>query len=1075
MLPYSGDHRRSPPPPPRGPLTSSLSPSAAPFPAADPVVPGPVPVRDLPTAPSVYAAAADWGAASWMEPPASYMAPAVAAGPTATPPGYKGEASQSSPYGMYSRSHFSNFAGVHSMRSESSNSTSEKQPGTYPESSEALSNDFGSSMFHQQQNAFVSKLLDHSGAEDTSYPPRQDFIQYPFGSTYDKYMTQLSSCSTDARPHMFSTQYVDSSEMAKAAVPLLNDTIGENSFSFSSYMNPCRINLDYFDCVWNEQKDLGYQTSDKQHGKWSNSNDMATVGSYPLNSLGENHVDSEHSGNGRPMQESAEMKHDFSSFNSKLSSPEVGFVQPRDFSSELLEVNNTSVDSPCWKGTPASYQPPFGIMEKSDAPHNVIGAVGYISSHQSQKVPELSSEYPGRFRELQEASGSENGPFKGFKVPAIGKNTEDRKEVPPLDVKVHGDMTTHASYLPYKEPAREDSKNVLPLSQQESASSASKPKLLDEHCGSHTASINEVMGKSVLNPIAITPRVDADRLTTGRAHGNSSSAAAEKEGSAQKRGEDPSQCHPDLVGNMLNMSCDSSSSTRAIFLKLMHNLSVALLSTCKGGSSLQEDEEELLQSVIQNLTAASSKRSKVEQKTDDGLSNSSQMKFKNTNCAKNNFWMAMHAHLAQENSDSEFKATVSQVLTSHMEDKMPDDNEVSQASVYRNLWIESEASACKLKYELQHALMKLATAKGHNNTLKVVDSSESSEGSSSSLSSSKPQNHGKESITRTAALQDQRGASGDRQSPVVNRSIFNGVDADVLARFKVLQSRIDNVSSFGEIDCEGQQEASKKSYAVEDAVMARLKVLKSRPDTLTSSSQESIKHQLDASTNKADNADDAVMARLRILESRLNSATVLGHASSKHLVGESTNREGGVDDAVMARLRILKSRPDNITMGGASKEQEEAGGDRLNGDDPSIMSSEGITNTKVSAEQCWKFIQSDDLVDHLRGKDSAGGIDTFGDGANSETRGSPDASTPKGCKATSDEVNIDVTTSDEVNIDVRAIHGESPVLLETPGDSNVCTEGSHETQLISSPVHQYGSTPPEWEHVLKENFFHPGK
>ncbi|CAL4915310.1 unnamed protein product [Urochloa decumbens] len=965
-----------------------------------------------------------------MEPPASYMAPAVAAGPTATPPGYKGEASQSSPYGMYSRSHFSNFAGVHSMRSESSNSTSEKQPGTYPESSEALSNDFGSSMFHQQQNAFVSKLLDHS----------------------------------DARPHMFSTQYVDSSEMAKAAVPLLNDTIGENSFSFSSYMNPCRINLDYFDCVWNEQKDLGYQTSDKQHGKWSNSNDMATVGSYPLNSLGENHVDSEHSGNGRPMQESAEMKHDFSSFNSKLSSPEVGFVQPRDFSSELLEVNNTSVDSPCWKGTPASYQPPFGIMEKSDAPHNVIGAVGYISSHQSQKVPELSSEYPGRFRELQEASGSENGPFKGFKVPAIGKNTEDRKEVPPLDVKVHGDMTTHASYLPYKEPAREDSKNVLPLSQQESASSASKPKLLDEHCGSHTSSINEVMGKSVLNPIAIAPRVDADCLTTGRAHGNSSSAAAEKEGSAQKRGEDPSQCHPDLVGNMLNMSCDSSSSTRAIFLKLMHNLSVALLSTCKGGSSLQEDEE-LLQSVIQNLTAASSRRSKVEQKTDDGLSNSSQMKFKNTNCAKNNFWMAMHAHLAQENSDSEFKTTVSQVLTSHMEDKMPDDSEVSQASVYRNLWIESEASACKLKYELQHARMKLATAKGHNNTLKVVDSSESSKGCSSSISSSKPQNHGKESITRTAALQDQRGVSGDRQSPVVNRSIFNGVDADVLARFKVLQSRIDNVSSFGEIDCEGQQEASKKSYAVEDAVMARLKVLKSRPDTLTSSSQESIKHQLDASTNKADNADDAVKARLRILESRLNSATFLGHASSKHLVSESTNREGGVDDAVMARLRILKSRPDNITMGGASKEQEEAGGDRLNGDDPSIMSSEGITNTKVSAEQCWKFIQSDDLVDHLRGKDSAGGIDTFGDGANSETRGSPDASTPKGCKA----------TSDEVNIDVRAIHGESPVLLETPGDSNVCTEGSHETQLISSPVHQYDSTPPEWEHVLKENFFHPGK
>ncbi|CAN6324713.1 unnamed protein product [Urochloa humidicola] len=612
-------------------------------------------------------------------------------------------------------------------------------------------------------------------------------------------------------------------------------------------------------------------------------------------------------------------------------------------------------------------------------------------------------------------------------------------------------MATHASYLPYKEPAREDSKNV---SQQESASSASKPKLLDVHGGSHTTSINEVMGKSVLNPIVITPRVGADRLTTGRPHGNSS-AAAEKEGSTHKRGEDPSQCYPSLVGNMLNMSCDSGSSTRAIFLKLMHNLSVALLSTCKGGSSLQEDEEELLQSVIQNLTAASSKRGKVEQKTDDGLSNSSQMKLKNINCVKNNFWMAM----AQENSDPEFKTTVSQGLSSHMEDKMPDDNEVSQASVYRNLWIEAEASACKLKYELQHARMKLATAKGHNDTLKVADSSESSKGCSSSLSSSKPQNHGKESIARAAASQDQRGDSGDRQSPAVNRSIFNGVDADVLARFKVLQTRIGNVSSFCEIDCEGQQEASKKSYAVEDAVMARLKVLKSRPDILTSSSQESIKHQLDGSSNRADNADDAVMARLRILESRPDSATVFGHESSKHQLNESTNREDGVDDAVMARLRILKSRPDNITMGGANKEQEEACGDRLNGDDPSIMSNGGISNTEVSAEQCWKFIQSDDLVDHSRGNDSVGGI--FGE--NSGTHGSADASTPKRCKATSDEVSID-----------GAIHGENPVLLETAGDSNVCTEGSHESQLIS-PVHQNGSTSPEWEHVLKENFFHPGK
>ncbi|OQU92230.1 hypothetical protein SORBI_3001G313700 [Sorghum bicolor] len=838
--------------------------------------------------------------------------------------------------------------------------------------------------------------------------------------------------------------------MANTTVPLMNDTIGESSFSFSSYMNPCRINLDYFDCVWNEQKGLGYQTTDKQHGKWSNPDDKATVGNYSLNSPGENHLNPEHLGNGRPMQGSSEMKHDLGSFSSKVSSSESGFVQPRECSSEFPEVNNTSVDSPCWKGTPASYQSSFGIMENNGAPPVVIGTVGYINPHQNQKLPELSSEYPWRFCEHHEASGSENDPFKAFKLPERCKISKDHKEVPPNDFRVLNDMTTHASYLPDKQHSTthkcydsEDSKNVIASSQQESSCPASKPKLLGEHGGSLTASINELMSKDV-----------------------------EKEESTHKRGEDPSQCYPGVEGNMLNVSSESSSSTRAIFLKLMHNLSVALLSTCKGGSSLQEGEEELLQSVIQNLTAASSKRSKVEQKIDDRLSNSSQMKLKNINCARNDFWRSMHGDSAQENADSELKATVSQVLTNHLEDKMLDNTEVSQVSIYRNLWIEAEASACKLKYELQHARLKLETAKGLNNTVKAPDSLEGSKGSISYMSSSKPQDHGKETITCTAAFQGQGGDT--KQSPVVNRNIFNGVDADVFARFKVLQSRTDNVNSFSEIDCGEPQEASKRPYAVEDDVMVRLKVLKSRPDNITSLIQESNKHQLDASANSADNVDDAVMGRLRILESHPNSAVLLGQESSKQPLDTRTNREdgNGIDDAVMARLRILKSRPDNETsVGDANKEQQGTFSDQSNGDDLGVVCNGAISNTL--SEKCSNFMHSDDLADRLGGKDSVGGLETFGDGGNcarekNEIGGSADIATPMRCKGRSDEVSIQ-----------SAVHGdklgENHVWLQTAGDSHVCTEGSQEAHIISSPVDQYGGSPTEWEHVLKENFFHPGK
>ncbi|TVU31886.1 hypothetical protein EJB05_23591 [Eragrostis curvula] len=998
MLPYTaGEHRCSPPP--RGAFASSLSPSAAPFPAADPAGPG----RDLPTAPSVYAAAAagDWGNASWIEPPVSYMAPVAAS--TATAPGYRGEPPHSTPYGIYSRIHFSDFPGLHPSISESSNLPSEKHPGTCQENSEALSNGAGQSFFHPQQDSVVSKFLGHSGAEDSGpYPPRQDLNQYPFGSSYDKYMTQLSSCSTDTQPHILSTRYVNPSEMGKRTGPVLNATTGESSFSSSSYMNPCRINLDYFDCVWNEQKDAGYKTTDKQYGKWSNSlDDMAAVGNYPLNSCVE--IRAERLGNERPMEESSELKLDLGNFSSKFSS-EMGFFQPREISSELPEVNNTSVDSPCWKGTPATYLSSFSIMENKDGPHTATGTVGYNSCYQSQKVPDLKFGYPAQFPECQEASGSENDLSKMFKLPMRFENSNNH--VPP-PIRVHDDAS-HASYLlniqhartqESNDPGRE-SKNVITSSQQESSCPGSKVKLLDQLSGSHTGSITEVISKKASSPIATSPRLHVDNLTSGSAHGNSS-AAVEKEEATQKRGEDPSQCYPGAGGNVLNISSDSSSSTRAIFLKLMHNLSVVLLSTCKDGSVFQENEEEILQSVIQNLAAASSKRSKV--------------------------------------------------LTALPDDKMLDDTKVSEASVYKNLWIEAEASACKLKYELQLARMNLATMKGHNNTLKAPYSSEGSKGSNSSMaSSSKQQNLGEVSTQR------QGGDSGNGQSPIVNRSTVYGVDDDVLARLKVLQSRTDNVCSFGELDCEGQQEASKKPYGVEDAVMARMQVLKSRPDNVTFFSQQS---NPDASTNKA---EDAVMDRLRILESRPNNVTFLGQGSSKHEVDAGTNKENVVDDAVIARLRILKSRPDNVTsMCGVSKEHEEACDDQMKRDGIEVMSS-GLT---VNVKQIAKFVQSFDLANRLERNDSTSGLD-FVDGAcareNNKASGSADVASPKRCEATPEE------TSNKGEVQGEDSLGGNQAWPQAAGDSNVCAE-------VSAPVQQHGSSPSEWEHVLKENFFHPGK
>ena len=130
-----------------------------------------------------------------------------------------------------------------------------------------------------------------------------------------------------------------------------------------------------------------------------------------------------------------------------------------------------------------------------------------------------------------------------------------------------------------------------------------------------------------LSPISGVSAVANKSVTSGRVVGNISSQAEEAERNATtqifaKEGEDYSHCHPDakedmLRGkaqraqeDMLDMS-DSSSRNQAIFLELIHNLAVVLLSTCDSGSSLQEYEKENLKSAIRNLKAVSSIRGKV--------------------------------------------------------------------------------------------------------------------------------------------------------------------------------------------------------------------------------------------------------------------------------------------------------------------------------------------------------------------------------------------------------------------------------------------------------------------------------
>ncbi|XP_006662007.1 uncharacterized protein LOC102717375 isoform X2 [Oryza brachyantha] len=1032
MLPYPRDRLVAAAPYPAATASSSsLSPSAAPFtvddcprPApADPRVPNPSSL-DLPTAPSLHAAAGDWGSASWMEPPASYMAPAP-------PSSYKGEVPESSPYGIFSGTHCGNFLDIRPLRSESSQSTSAKGPGTWLGSSEVLPSGVGPSVFSRQQNNFL-----HKSEDADPYPTQQGLLQYP---AYDKYMPHLSSCSTDApaAPPMMWTPPVNSSEVAAQMFSVMNKNTGESSSSFSPYMNPCRINLDYFDCMWNEQKDHGHHIADKHHKKWGSSataSNMAAGGNHLLNSIGEDHHVGRCLGNGRPMQESSEIKYDWGNINSKVSPSEVGYVQPREFSSELPEVNNPTVDSPCWKGAPVAYSPSFGIIKNTDNPHCVKGVGCYNSSHQIEQSPEWSLKYSELFSKQQELLASENvksDTLKTFKLPMTRKNSEDHKAVPPICDGVHNGIDNHSYFLEEQNARRhryygsaEGFNNVMAASQQENTS-VSKAKLLGEDSANHIASITEESINKGPSPLGSAPRVPIENLSESL-HVNVSSQAARAQECTRPQilangGQDQYCYHPDARENMLKTSCDSNPKSRVVLLKQMHDLSAMLLSNCNGGPSLQEHEEELLQLVIQNLRDASFSRSKVQ----------------NTSCSKNNLWMAMPEDSLLENT-SELKTSISQAVAKLPEDKMLDDTDISQLSIYKNLWVEAEASACKLKYELQLIRVKLATMKNHN-TQGTVDSSKDNNTFISTISTSKLQNYDKEITAYPVNLQCLGGDSCDGQPSSVNRSIVDGADAEVIDQWNFLQSNFDNYRSFCANNNKEQEEASQKPCPIEDAVMARLRVLNSRPNNIASSKQENNNNQLDTSTNREANIDDAVMSRLRILKSRPDNVTPLGQESSKlEPDAASTDRTDLIDNAVMSRLRILKCRNDNInSLVDVSKKCVEDCTDQPNRDEYDVIAKMQAPSGNSIAEECQNIPYSDNFVKHSEGKDFVGGLDSLVDA----TCGDEDS----GCK-------------DQVN-----------------DKSAVQSEGSQETPPLPSSVHKYDMFPPEWEHVLKENFFHPGK
>ncbi|XP_020179421.1 uncharacterized protein [Aegilops tauschii subsp. strangulata] len=444
------------------------------------------------------------------------------------------------------------------------------------------------------------------------------------------------------------------------------------------------------------------------------------------------------------------------------------------------------------------------------------------------------------------------------------------------------------------------------------------------------------------SPIGCASSFPVKSLTSENILGNISRQAAEAEESAHtqilaKEGQEHSHCHPDAEENLLQMS-DSSSRNQAKFLKLIHNLSVVLLSTCNGGSSLQEYEEEILKSVIRNLKAASSKGGKATLKGDDCLRDSSQI-----SCLRNNLLVAIPEHSVSESTDSEFKTSISQALSKLPEDNMLDDTEVSQVSIYKKLWFEAEASVCKLKYELQRACMKLATLKVFSNTQTVpTDPSESDKASRVTVSDGQPHNHAKDRSSCAATLQCHGGGSDGRQSSVINRVTTQQstcvLAAQVLAASPVRRPPAlvpqpypvapNNPSGpycgychklgLTPHPCYKKNDQGHKIFSGTSSPSVPCQSSSTGQELLTEPPppppSDILSPRSIIATNKSivNGVEAETFAQMKVLESHIDNISSLGESKCERQQ-EPSKGSYAVEDDVLSRLRILKSRPDYIT------------------------------------------------------------------------------------------------------------------------------------------------------------------
>lgn len=611
-----------------------------------------------------------------------------------------------------------------------------------------------------------------------------------------------------------------------------------------------------------------------------------------------------------------------------------------------------AIDSPCWKGAPSSQRSPFGVVE---APFHLSPMKEREEcSKINLKNPLLSDNFDDA-EGVSSLELSENSIY--LETGSVKRSSESSFSLEPTSVVTISciEQIAGANKIESDCFMVSNGKGIQSsVGMQESRSKDSfELGTSDAKCWSHDEGVTCVtipVPKSRIADLGTDPDGTAQNVVS-----KVSSQPSEHVPNGFSSGISfPSHIDDKLGPSDVSSDCSLPRLDTQVLVKMIHNLSELLLSShFNDGNALKERDYEVLQLAIGNLDACVSNKvgiirpklasfpgwagsnclkrptvphegtitggSPVTAKDTDVLCQSDHQDIheeeaKIHTCKFSKRVDKFHSCYSSNHTDSEKENGMNEAIEKVMKENIgQQEDEYHQALLYKNLWIEAEAALCSMKYELQLTRMKIELEKHKKHQDAGPDtifhgSPNAGVGRPSDLDaflgmdvdSSLSPKRNVSSDEDDISLREDAANSSCRTFLEVNLSGLNDeandMESSVIARFRVLQSQIGNLSS--------QVQKSSDSSSVSDNDQGDCKVampnedVNLSEDAINSSYRNPKEVSKSSSINEAKELEPSVLARLRVLQGRVEKHL-------PHITGTIADRHSPIPS-----LRCLETQSD---------------------------------------------------------------------------------------------------------------------------------------------------------------------